>query len=66
VRLGPDFVLRDRFDWDLNQTLLRPVDFATALVLQLPTFPGETQIESSDKLIYKNDKVKGTTMSPAR
>lgn len=36
VTLGKDFVLRDRFDWDLSQVSLRPVDFVTALVLQLP------------------------------
>lgn len=36
VSLGKDFTLRDRFDWDMSQNSLRPVDFATALVLQLP------------------------------
>ena len=36
VTLGKDFVLRDRFDWDLSQVSLRPIDFVTALVTQLP------------------------------
>jgi len=36
VTLGKDFVLRDRFDWDLSCNALRPVDFVTALVLGLP------------------------------
>ena len=33
VSFGDDFVLRDRFDWDLNSTQLRPIDFAKALVI---------------------------------
>ena len=48
VTLGKDFVLRDRFDWDLSQTSLRPVDFVTALVLKLPdpaTIYGLTDVE---------------------
>lgn len=36
VTLGKDFVLRDRFDWDLSHNSLRPIDFVTALVLKLP------------------------------
>ena len=40
VTLGKDFVLRDRFDWDLSINALRPIDFVTALVLDLPD-PGE-------------------------
>ena len=36
VALARDFVLRDRFDWDLSQNQMRPIDFCTALVLKLP------------------------------
>lgn len=36
VTLAKDFVLRDRFDWDLSQNHLRPIDMITALVLKLP------------------------------
>lgn len=36
VTLARDFVLRDRFDWDLSQNQMRPIDFCTALVLKLP------------------------------
>jgi SNF5 / SMARCB1 / INI1 len=31
VKFGDKFILRDRFDWDLMEPRLRPIDFATAL-----------------------------------
>ena len=34
--MDKDFVVKDKFDWDLSQTSLRPVDFVTCLVMQLP------------------------------
>jgi len=46
--LGRDLVLRDRFDWDLNDTKLRPVDFAKALVLSLPDQDDEGPDQKND------------------
>jgi hypothetical protein len=43
--LGRDLVLRDRFDWDLNDTKLRPIDFSKALVLSLPDQDDESPDE---------------------
>lgn len=31
IKFGDKFVLRDRFDWDLMEPRLRPIDFASAL-----------------------------------
>ena len=28
--------MRDKFDWDLSDSKLRPIDFATCLVMELP------------------------------
>ena len=28
--------MRDKFDWDLSDSKLRPIDFATGLVMELP------------------------------
>ena len=50
VTLAKDFVLRDRFDWDLSQNQLRPVDFVTALVLRLPD-PAELDGISTGKKV---------------
>ena len=34
--MNKDFVLRDKFDWDLSDSRLRPIDFVTCIVMQLP------------------------------
>lgn len=49
IALG-DFILRDRFDWDLNQTCLRPIDFARALLTQVA---GAEQIQASEDSIKR-------------
>ena len=38
VAISKDFVLRDRFDWELGSGQGRPVDFATCLIMELPDF----------------------------
>jgi hypothetical protein len=35
--------LRDRFDWDLAETRLRPIDFATVMINHLPFFENEDE-----------------------
>ena len=43
ISLEKDFILRDKFDWDLSQGQLRPIDFVTCLVMQLPEpYPSRT------------------------
>lgn len=36
VKLAEDVILRDKFDWDLGLVKIRPIDFATQLVANLP------------------------------
>jgi hypothetical protein len=43
IRFGDKFVLRDRFDWDLSDPRLRPLDFATALVNSLPFYKNDEE-----------------------
>jgi len=48
IRFGNKFVLRDRFDWDLMEPRLRPIDFATALCNQMiPFFRDEDHKEKA-------------------
>ena len=48
IRFNDKFVLRDRFDWDLMEPRLRPIDFATALCNQLiPCFKDEEHKEKT-------------------
>ena len=53
ITLAKDFVLRDRFDWDLGKNTMRPIDFATALVLKLPD-PSEIQEDEKPIKIVKH------------
>lgn len=36
-------MLRDRFDWDMMEPRLRPIDFASALCSQLPFFKSDEE-----------------------
>ena len=65
VTLGKDFVLRDRFDWDLTQNSLRPVDFVTALVLKLPD-PAEIQGVKPKLVRHSSDHLAHLELSEQR
>lgn len=39
--------MRDRFDWDLMEPRLRPIDFATALCNQMPFFKSDEEKEKT-------------------
>lgn len=43
VKFGDNFVLRDRFDWDLMEPRLRPIDFAQALCNQMPFYRSDEE-----------------------
>ena len=43
IKFGGKFVLRDRFDWELMEPRLRPIDFAAAMCNQMPFFKSEEE-----------------------
>jgi hypothetical protein len=48
--------LRDRFDWDLTDTKLRPIDFATCLCEQLNIF------KNDDEKVNEIEKIKNSIL----
>lgn len=42
---GSFFMLRDRFDWDISEVYMRPIDFARQLVESLGIYPSKAEKE---------------------
>jgi hypothetical protein len=48
------FLLRDRFDWDIGDSDMRPLDFATDLVNSLEIYPDQATRDETIKRVEES------------